>query len=161
MEKGSIQIYYGAGRGKTDAALGNALMAASENKSVIVIQFLKGKTKDQMEYMQRLEPEIKFFCFEKSEEYYEDLSDEKKAEEELNMKNGLNFAKKVLVTGECNLLILDEILGVIDEGIVSPEELKTVLDSRMEDTSIIMTGRCLDAALHDMADEVYNIAPEK
>ncbi|MGN0342063.1 MAG: cob(I)yrinic acid a,c-diamide adenosyltransferase [Roseburia sp.] len=161
MEKGSIQIYYGAGRGKTDAALGNALLAASENKSVIVIQFLKGKTKDQMDFMQRLEPEIKFFCFEKSEEYYEDLSDEKKAEEELNMKNGLNFAKKVLVTGECNLLILDEILGVIDEGIVSPEELRTVLDSKMEDTEIIMTGRRLDASLRNMADEVYNIAPEK
>ncbi|MFR6393327.1 MAG: hypothetical protein ACLUN0_10940 [Roseburia sp.] len=27
------------------------------------------------------------------------------------MKNGLNFAKKVLVTGECNVLILDEVLG--------------------------------------------------
>ena len=24
MEKGSVQIYYGAGRGKTNAALGNA-----------------------------------------------------------------------------------------------------------------------------------------
>ena len=44
MEKGSVQIYYGAGRGKTNAALGNALRAAGENKSVIIIQFLKGKT---------------------------------------------------------------------------------------------------------------------
>ena len=50
MEKGFVQIYYGAGRGKTNAALGNALRAAGENKSVIIIQFLKGKTDDQIFY---------------------------------------------------------------------------------------------------------------
>ena len=65
MEKGSVQIYYGAGRGKTNAALGNALRAAGENKSVIIIQFLKGKTDDQIAYMKQLEPEIKVFRFEK------------------------------------------------------------------------------------------------
>lgn len=64
MEKGSVQIYYGAGRGKTNAALGNALRAAGENKSVIIIQFLKGKTDDQIAYMKQLEPEIKVFRFE-------------------------------------------------------------------------------------------------
>jgi len=63
MEKGSVQIYYGAGRGKTNAALGNALRAAGENKSVIIIQFLKGKTDDQIAYMKQLEPEIKVFRF--------------------------------------------------------------------------------------------------
>ena len=60
MEKGSVQIYYGAGRGKTNAALGNALRAAGENKSVIIIQFLKGKTDDQIAYMKQLEPESRY-----------------------------------------------------------------------------------------------------
>ena len=43
MSKGIIQIYYGEGHGKTTAAFGNAIRAASEGKSVIIIQFLKGK----------------------------------------------------------------------------------------------------------------------
>ena len=134
MEKGSVQIYYGAGRGKTNAALGNALRAAGENKSVIIIQFLKGKTDDQIAYMKQLEPEIKVFRFEKSEENYDELPEERQAEEKLNMKNGLNFAKKVLVTGECNVLILDEVLGLIDAGVISSEELEAVLKAKMDET---------------------------
>ena len=80
MEKGFVQIYYDAGRGKTNAALGNALRAAGENKSVIIIQFLKGKTDDQIAYMKQLEPEIKVFRFEKSEENYDELPEERQAE---------------------------------------------------------------------------------
>lgn len=60
LEKGSIQIYYGEGRGKTNAALGNALRAAGEGKTVVIVQFLKGKNGDSMEFLQRLEPEARF-----------------------------------------------------------------------------------------------------
>ena len=161
MEKGSVQVYYGAGRGKTDAALGNALRAASEHKNVIIIQFLKGKMDDHLDYMLRLEPEIKVFRFEKQEDYYENLSDEAQEEEKINMKNGLNFAKKVLVTGECNVLILDEVLGLIDAGIATALELESVLQAKTEETQVVMTGRVLDDRIRDLADEVYNIAAEK
>lgn len=161
MEKGSVQIYYGAGRGKTNAALGNALRAAGENKSVIIIQFLKGKTDNQIAYMKQLEPEIKVFRFEKSEENYDELPEERQAEEKLNMKNGLNFAKKVLVTGECNVLILDEVLGLIDARVISSEELEAVLKAKMDETEVIMTGRVLEESIRSYADEIYKITAEK
>ena len=66
MSSGVVQIYYGDGHGKSTAALGNAIHAASEGKNVIVIQFLKGKMEKELEFLQRLEPEIKFFRFSKS-----------------------------------------------------------------------------------------------
>ena len=155
-EKGSIQIYYGDGRGKTNAALGNALRAAGEGRSVVIVQFLKGKGDTGMDFLQRLEPEIKIFRFEKSEGYYEELSEEK-----MNMKNGLNFAKKVLVTGECNVLILDEVLGLIDNGVISSEELEAVLKAKSDDEEIIMTGRVLEDSVRTYADEIYNITAEQ
>ena len=40
---GKIQIFTGEGRGKTPAALGEALMAAALGKQVVIIQFLKGR----------------------------------------------------------------------------------------------------------------------
>lgn len=161
MERGMVQIYYGEGRGKSTAALGNALRKADAGKNVIIIQFLKAKTEEPGEVLQRLEPEIKFFRFEKLAECFADLSEEEKREESVNMKNGLNYARKVLSTSECNLLILDEVLGLVDAGVISVEELKHVIESRTEGTDVILTGRRLPEGLFEIADEIYNIASEK
>lgn len=157
-----IQIYYGDGRGKSTAALGNAIHAASEGKNIVMVQFLKGKRSEEEEsFLKRLEPEIKIFCFEKTEESYEELSEEQKLEAALNIKNGLNYARKVLMTGECDLLVLDEILGVIDNGLVTKEDIKAVIDAKSEGVDLVMTGRVLDDDLREYADEIYKIVSEK
>lgn len=161
MAAESVQVYYGAGRGKSPAALGKAIRAASEGKTVFIIQFLKGKADDEIEYMRRMEPEIKFFRFEKSEEYFNQLSEEEQQEEAINIKNGMNFAKKVLATGECDMLILDEVLGLVDNGLISFEELENVIRAKPEDTALILTGRILDEQLKPYMDEIYHIVPEK
>ena len=74
MNRGSIYIYTGEGRGKSPAALGRAIIAANEGQNVVIIQFLKGKSFAESLYLKRLEPEIKFFQFEKSDDFYSDLS---------------------------------------------------------------------------------------
>ena len=87
MKKGLINIYYGEGKGKSTASLGRALVSASEGKEVFIIQFLKGRLSGKLNYLQRLEPEIKVFRFEKIEKYYENLSEEEKKEENNNILN--------------------------------------------------------------------------
>ena len=156
MEKGLLTIFTGEGRGKTSAAIGRAVQAADEGKRVVIIQFLKGKGLKGSEFVKRLEPEIKLFCFEKSEESFENLSEEQKAEEVRNIRNGLNYARKVLGTGECELLILDEVLGLVENGIITAKELEELIESR-EETSMILTGIRLQDEICFMADEVNKI----
>ena len=156
MGKGMIHIYTGDGRGKSPAALGRALQAAAGGGQVVIIQFLKGKGLDDSEFVRRLEPEIKLFRFEKSDEIYEELPEQKKTEEIMNIRNGMNFAKKVLTTGECSLLILDEVLGLLDKSIIGTEDLKTLLESR-GDTDVILTGIALNDEVCILADEVSKI----
>lgn len=156
MGKGMIHIYTGDGRGKSPAAIGRAVQAAAAGSQVVIIQFLKGKGLGDTEFVRRLEPEIKLFRFEKSDENYEELPEEKKAEEIMNIRNGINFAKKVLSTGECNLLILDEVLGLLDKHIIEVEDLKNLLAQR-EDTDIILTGISLNDEVCILADEVSKI----
>lgn len=157
MKQGLIHIYSGDGHGKSPAALGKAVLSAAAGEQVVIIQFLKDKGVNDAELISRLEPEIKIFRFEKSDVNFDELSEEKKLEETINIKNGLNFAKKVLTTGECDLLILDEVLGLIDNGIISVDDLKNLLEARDGETDIIMTGISLNDELCLIADEVSRI----
>lgn len=158
----SVQIYYGEGRGKTAASIGFAIKCAGEGKRAVIIQFLKGKSvDDECGILQRLEPEIRVFRFEKAEECFADLSEEQQEEEKINIRNALNYAKKVLSTGECELVVLDEVLGLIDEGVATCEEIIQILSCRNDSTGVILTGWRLPEKLRTIADAIYKVDKEK
>jgi len=153
-ERGLIEIFGGAGKGKTSAAIGQGIKAATTGKTVMVIQFLKGNIGSDFDILKRLEPELKLFSFEKSDERFDDLSPEEQEEEKQNIMNGFNFAKKVLVTGECDLLILDEFLGLIDTGLLTIDDFRELLQVKPENVGIIMTGIKIDEDICFLADEI-------
>ena len=162
MKEGTIYIYSGDGHGKSPAAFGRAVSMACQGKNVVIIQFLKGRGLEDSEFLRRLEPEIKLFRFEKSDSNFVELSNEQKADEIINIRNGLNFAKKVLCTGGCDLLILDEVLRLIDNGIITVEELKKMLEMRSDEAmDIIMTGAALNDEVFVLSDEVTKLETVK
>ncbi len=161
MDTGIVRVFYGEGRGKSTAALGYALRAAGAGRSVFVIHYLKGRMEDEARFMKKLEPQIKVFQFEKSGGCYADLTPEEKDEARMNIKNGVNFARKVLQTGECDLLILDEALGLPDAGLLPQEELENIVKTRSAGMDLILTGRCLPESIRQYADEIYKIESEK
>lgn len=160
MGKGRVYIYSGDGRGKSPAALGRAVQTAVAGGSVVLIQFLKGRGLKDSGFLRRMEPEIKLFRFEKSDENYEELSEARKQEEIGNIKNGIAYAKKVLCTGECDLLILDEVLGLVEKGILQADDLKNLLEYRGA-TDVILTGINLSDEVCMLADEVSKIETVK
>lgn len=161
MVNGIIRVYSGTGRGISPAALGRAIQCACRGGNVVVIQFLKGKGLSESEFLRRLEPEIKVFRFEKSEDGYEELSETQREEEAMNIRNGLGFARKVLNTGGCDLLVLDEVLGLVDNNIISIDELKDILSLKNDDMDIILTGNEVSEEMFALADEVTTITTEK
>ena len=162
MGKGAIIIYYGDGRGKSTAAFGAAIRAACEGQNVIITQFLK-KKEDEAEgaFLDRLEPEIKRFRFAKMDACFDDLSPEEKEEESVNLVNGFQYGKKVVTTGESTFVVFDELLGLVDRGLISMDLIKNLVNSKPEETTLIFTGRVLNEELRDLADEIYHIASEK
>ncbi|MBQ4530678.1 MAG: cob(I)yrinic acid a,c-diamide adenosyltransferase [Lachnospiraceae bacterium] len=157
METGLVKVYCGDGRGKTTAAIGRAICAASQGKTVIIIQFLKGRNEEELSFIKRLEPEIKLFRFEKSEDFYDQLTQAQQSEEVINIKNGINFARKVVQTGECDVLILDEILGLLDNKIITIEDIEKITENKGEEMELIFTGRFINEELMKIADSVSKV----
>ena len=73
----------------------------------------------------------------------------------------MNFAKKALVTGQCDLLVLDEVLGLVKEGMATEDQILEVLQAKSLYTDVILTGRDSLPRVFDMADNILNIVPEK
>ena len=65
LKMGLIQVYTGDGKGKTTAALGQALRSVGAGYRVYMVQFLKGGKTGELEAARRLEPDFKIFRFEK------------------------------------------------------------------------------------------------
>ena len=104
-----------------------------------------------------MEPDVRLFRFEKKDKYYEDLTEEEKKEENENIRNGLNFAKKVLLTQESDMLILDEILGVQEFGIITEEEVISLIREKDDETELILTGNVVSEGVKNAADRVVSL----
>lgn len=157
MDNSVIQVIYGEGQGKTSAAIGKSILAAGVGHNVIFIRFLKGNRLDEYRCIERLEPDIKIFCFEKETLSYDELDESKREEEAQNIMNGFHFANKVAETGECDMLVLDEVLGMIDLGMISIQDIYRLIERCGNHTSLIMTGKYMPKELIQHIDVVSEI----
>ena len=148
MEKEFTEVYCGGGKGKTTLAIGQCLRASAQGKSVIIIQFLKGRERRELDFLEELDNlDIKIFRFEKQEE-------------KTNILNALNFARKVIATQECDFLLLDEILALPDYGITTAEAIGDILKMKDESMHILLTGRTLPDSLRKYADSITTLTTE-
>ena len=162
MERELTEVYCGSGRGKTTLAIGQSLREATQGKSVIVIQFLKGRERKSLDFLQELmNLDFKIFRFEKQDCCYAELTEEGKKEENINILNGVNFARKVIVTQECDFLLLDEILGLVDMGIVTVDTVADILKQKDESMHIVMTGWNLPEELRPYVDVITTLNTEE
>ena len=159
--EGRVEVYCGQGRGKTSWAMGQCVKAAGQEKQIIMVQFLKGKETEELSFFKRLETEVQFFRFEKNERSYEEISYEENKEQDHFIYNGLKYAHKVIDTRQCDVVVLDEVLGLLDLGLLKTEELVEMLENRSDDQLIIMTGRQIPDELIPYTDAVYCISTVK
>lgn len=155
--EGRVEVYCGQGKGKTSCAIGHCVKAAGQAKQVIIIQFLKGKDTEEISFIRRLEPEVQLFRFEKYDKHYMELSEQEKKDQDHFIFNGLKYAQKVIDARQCDVLVLDEVLGLLDLGIIKPCDLIDLLQERDEELDVIMTGRSIPDELKDYVDAVYCI----
>jgi len=157
LEKGLVQIYTGDGKGKTTAAFGAALRAAGQGNKVLIYQFLKPAALDVGERfaIQLGAVRIRIETLDVPWDMSRSLEDEKtvtKIQSEIS-----DALKKITQTAEkrqYDVLILDEIVFCLSEGLAELEDVKNLIDKRDSAVEIILTGRGATAELMELADLV-------
>ena len=148
--EGLIQVYFGNGKGKTTAALGQALRAAGRNKKTLIVQFMKKWDYGELHSVDKI-PQITiktfgtkdFVCKGKAKEI--DYREAKKA-----FLEGVQGAK----SGQYDLIIFDELNVAIDFELVELQQVIDFLKEKPEEVEIIITGRNAPQEIIDRADLV-------
>jgi cob(I)alamin adenosyltransferase len=151
LSKGTIQVYTGNGKGKTTAALGQALRTCGHGFKVLMIQFMKG-SKNYGEVM--IAGEIPGFTLIQSglPTFVEKGNP---SEEDLRLaREGMQAAAKAVDTASCDMLILDEISVAVDYGLVEVKQVLDILKRKPAEMEIILTGRYAPVEFTEIADLV-------
>ena len=157
LEKGLVQIYTGDGKGKTTAAFGAALRAAGQGNKVLIFQFLKPANIDIGERfaLQLGAVRIRVETLDVPWDMSESLGDEKAVP--IVQAAISNALKRITQTAEkrfYDVLILDEIVFCLSEGLAEFEDIKNLIEKRDPAVEIILTGRGATAELMELADLV-------
>lgn len=160
VKTGQIAIYYGAGRGKTSVSLGKGIRALGENLRVVMIQFMDYHNNQEIALLEKLEPDFRIFHFEKNRDVAE-MTEEIRKEIASEIRNAFNFTKKILDTGECDMLMLDGILECVEEHYLTEAEVVEMMEKRPNTMDMILTGTSLPQSIAQKADRIYQIVMEK
>ena len=158
LSEGLIQVYTGNGKGKTTAALGQAMRACGHGLRVLMIQFMKGSAN----YGEvRLAGAIPGFKLVQSglPTFVKKFAP---SEEDLRLAaEGLAAAQRAVEGAECDILILDEINVAVDYGLVKADDVLGLVAKRPPGMEVILTGRYAPTEFLEVADLVTEMKEVK
>jgi cob(I)alamin adenosyltransferase len=158
LTKGTVQVYTGNGKGKTTAALGQALRACGHGLKVYMIQFMKGSENYGEVIIRASVPGLTLIqsglptFVEKGNPSEEDLR---------LAKEGMRLANQAVDDAACDMLILDEVNVAVDYGLVSAKEVLDLIGRRPAQMEIILTGRYAPDEFVEVADLVTEMVEVK
>ncbi len=147
--QGLVILYTGDGKGKTTAALGQAVRAVGHGLKVCIIQFIKGKweTGEARAMGKHLTELVEFhtlgtgFTWKEEEETVREAG-----------RKAWEFAREV-VTSDCfDVVVLDELTYLVNYRIVEELEVVDLLGKRPSRLHVVITGRGASQGLIGAAD---------
>jgi cob(I)alamin adenosyltransferase len=149
MSKGYVHLYTGNGKGKTTAAFGLAIRAAMAGKKVYIGQFVK-----DMQYSEtKIQGIVKNIVIEQLGKgcFIYESPDQKDVQAALE---GLEKCRQILISGEFDVVILDEITIGLYFNLFTVEDVVRIIKNRDSKVEVVMTGRYAPEALYEISDLV-------
>ncbi len=154
FNKGIVIVYTGNGKGKTTAAMGQALRALGHGFKVLVIQFMKGKKYGEVLCAEKLLPDLKIIPCGLDSFVMKDNP----APVDIELaRQGLKLAKEALASKEYQMVILDEINVALDFKLIPLEEVLDLIRNKPDEIDLVLTGRYAPQEIIDLADTVSEV----
>ena len=151
---GLTHVYYGYGKGKTTAALGLAIRAAGCGKKVVIVQFLKDAKCGELVSLALL-PGVTIFRGESCGKLFvRDMDDTEVEKIRWKHNENLSGALAIQAAGECDLLVLDEIMDAFELGLVDEKIISDLVKSKPAELELVITGHKPIDWILDAADYV-------
>ena len=148
---GMVHIYTGDGKGKTSSATGLAIRCAGYGKKVKIFQFLKATPTGELESLKKLGIDV--VRINSCENFYYDMTE---AEKQITKEETLNAVKSIFSEAS-DLVVLDEILCTLNNGILSVDDVIQIIKNKPQNTELVLTGRNMPQILMEYADYVSEI----
>ncbi|MFZ3102181.1 MAG: cob(I)yrinic acid a,c-diamide adenosyltransferase [Desulfitobacteriaceae bacterium] len=161
MQQGLIHIYTGTGKGKTTAAIGLGIRAYGQGLKVLMVQFLKGWTTGEMKVIASLRPYFQLFQYKKNDKFTWGMTDEEMEGINGEIRIGLNYTIEAVISGEWDLIIMDEIMAAVNCGFLPLEEVVELVKIKPLKLELVLTGRDAPLELIELADYVSEITARK
>jgi cob(I)alamin adenosyltransferase len=155
--KGYVQVYTGEGKGKTTAALGLALRAVGAGLRVCVLQFMKGRDYSELRSLERYSDRLVVQQF-GTERWVPEKPGE---EDRLLADKGMQKAEHVILKGDFDVVILDEILVAVKHSLVALDRVTALIDGKPANVELVLTGRDAPKEIVEQADLVTEMRSVK
>ena len=149
MDTGRIHIYFGDGKGKTTAAVGQAVRAAGHGFRVLFFQFLKDNSSNERKILEQIS---NITCLPGREQvkFVSRMNGDEKAE--LLHYNNKALDEIVKFCSPFDLLVMDEALCAVGLKVVSEEKLISFLQHKPRGLEIVLTGHQVSDRMKEIAD---------
>lgn len=155
--KGLVICYLGTGKGKTTAAMGMAIRAAGAGMNVFILQFVKAANASSDDIKQGEWPassEIDFFNAISYPSRVGTIDNEQvglgfvgilgdKKEKEAHIRQaikGLERAREIIVSGEYQVVILDEIISALESKLIEERDILDLISVKKPLQHLVLTG---------------------
>ena len=148
--RGLVLVHTGDGKGKSSSAFGVIIRALGWGHKVGVVQFIKGKW---------ITGERQFFDKVNDVDWHTMGDgftwDTQNREQDVTAATAaFEKAREMMVSGDYDLMVLDEINIALRYDYLTPETVLDALKARSDRTSIVLTGRNAKPEICDYADLV-------
>lgn len=157
QRRGTVQVYTGEGKGKTTAALGQALRAVGHGWKVIVIQFLKARQGVGETAAAKNIPNLHILQF--GSGHF--VCNKPTQEDHALAQQAWQTARESTLSGKYDMVILDEINVAIHYKMIAVQEVLKLIKERPPHVEFILTGRYAHPKLLEVADLVSEIKAVK